>query len=354
MKSLIVSRKFNFGHISGLLAWNDMLKRLGHSTFFYADPQYLPHLNKCSFVGEEDFSNDYDLIIIFNLSTEDGRLVSKIKKNNRNTKVIFIYHEPWRGLLYEIKRFKRDIIRFIKQVGRKFYSRKVLKLADLVICPSSEAVDFYSRHESKYNNNYIRFPLVFLDAASEGFDKKKKYFSFISTASQDKGADIFFKFIEYAARRDNDVVFQVVTPSDATKYLNNYHFEMVRAGRLIIRHKAGLNEEEMDDAYNNSRCTWLVYRSSTQSGVIAKAFMWGSPCLATKVGVFPTIINGKNGLLVDDAYNFEDILEKFHQICENENSFQESARQSFLENYDSKNRCAELSSIIETLMKVND
>lgn len=41
-------------------------------------------------------------------------------------KIIFIYHEPWRGYIKEFKR-QKNMRNFIKTCGRKFLSNKILK-----------------------------------------------------------------------------------------------------------------------------------------------------------------------------------------------------------------------------------
>ena len=351
MKALVVSQKFNYGHISGLQAWYDMLVKLGYETSFLLDEQYFPHLDghygRASL--KEATENDYFLIVIFNISIKDGAFVSRVKKKHKQTKIIFNYHEPWRGLKNEIRRFGKDLWHLFKQIARKAFAIKLLKKTNLVICPSEEAASFYKQHEIKINPNFTVFPLVFLDSSRGLFKYNKRFFSFISTATLDKGADLFFSFAKYASRIDGNILFQVITSSNVDKYIDSEIRLLINQGRFVIKQKKGLSESEMDRAYDDSACTWLVYRSSTQSGVVAKALMWGSPCLATKVGVFPNVIDGQNGFLVEAVDDFNDIYKKYSLIMSSLTERVDAARKTFETIYSSVTRRKDLQDILDSL-----
>lgn len=350
MKSaVIVSQKFNYGHLSGLLGWYSMLSSLGYKTSFWMDPQYAGCFdgNTYDALYEGSPASDCDLVVIFNISTKDRKVVDHFKKNP-NTKIIFIYHEPWRGFPNEIKRFRNDKWNFIKQVGRMLFARKVVRKSDLVICPSAQAEEFYSQHEAKYNSNYAVFPLVFKDDCENGnYRRDKEYFSFISTASLDKAADKFFEFVKYASGQDPKLRFQVVTSTNITQYLDDDIQKLIDGGRMLVRHGKSLSEAEMNEAYDNSKCTWLAYRSSTQSGVIAKAFMWGSPCVATNVGVFGELVDGINGKIVSSCEAFEEILDAYYEIEKDTDEYEASARKTFEKVYSAECRIAELKKLLD-------
>lgn len=346
-RAIIISQKFNFGHLSGLMAWNCMLTKLGYDVKYFIDYNYGELLGTNICISNEEIYES-NLVVIFNISTKDAKLIRRIKKKNKDLKVIFIYHEPWRGLSNELVRYSKDFKNFLKQCARKMFARQLLLITDIVICPSQEAMDIYSKSEAKINNHYILFPLTFKDEFNQlNYIENKKYFSFISTATVDKGIDCFFEFIKYASKLDDQIVFQVVTSSSIDKYVDEQVETIIKSGRLVIKQNQGLSEDEMNDAYNKSKCTWLAYRSSTQSGVIAKSFMWGSPCIATPVGVFKNVIDGSNGKIVTSCNDFESILSAYYKISNNQINYQNNARLTFNNLYNADNRVKDLRKILE-------
>lgn len=349
--ALIISLKFNYGHLSGLMGWYSMLDSLGYRASFLMDERYSGCFDEKNYDVLYRFSPQicYDLIVFFNISTKDWKLARYFKKHT-NAKTLFVYHEPWRGLGNEIKRFKHDKKNFIKQVGRMVFAREVIRSSDVVICPSAQAADFYRNHEARYNPHYVVFPLVFQDDCIDGkYRNDKPYFSFISTAALDKAVDRFFEFVKYASSKDAHIQFQVVTSTDISVYLDADIQQLIAEGRMVVRHGKGLSEAEMNEAYDNSKCTWLAYRSSTQSGVIAKAFMWGSPCIGTNVGVFGDLIDGTNGKIVSSCDAFEEILNAYYEIEANEQYYERSARQTFERVYSAEQRTNQLADLIDSL-----
>ena len=349
--ALIISLKFNYGHLSGLMGWYSMLNSLGYRTSFLMDEQYSGCFDEKNYDVLYRFSPQigYYLVVFFNISAEDWKLARYLKEHT-NAKILFIYHEPWRGLENEIKRFRHDSKNFIKQVGRMVFAREVIRSSDLVICPSAQAADFYRNHEARYNPHYVAFPLVFQDDCFGGkYRKDKTYFSFISTATLDKAVDCFFEFVKYVSSQDVHIQFQVVTSTDISAYLDAEIQQLIAVGRMVVRHGKGLSEAEMNEAYDNSKCTWLAYRSSTQSGVIAKAFMWGSPCIGTNVGVFGDLIDGTNGKIVSSCDAFEEILNAYYEIEANQQHYERSARQTFERVYSAKQRTNQLADLIDAL-----
>lgn len=345
---LIVSQKFNLGHVAGLMGWYSMFSKSGFAPRFYLDQNYKGVIDSTIYDTVESIEQfmDFDVVLIFNISLKDSTLVRKLKKEHPRTKVLFLYHEPWRGIKHELERFKRDTKNFAKQVGRVCAARYVVKNADLVICPSEQAREFYIGHEALLNAHYCVFPLVFLDACGGNCSLTKEYFSFIATAAKDKAIDKYFEFVKYAADEEPAMKFQVATSTDVSEYIDSDIQALIDAQRMIIRHKEGMSEAEINMAYDASCCTWLAYRSSTQSGVLPKAFMWGSPCVATPVGIFSELINGENGILVDSCEAFPDILAAYRLIMATPDSFYNAARNTFEKYYAPAERSAEFISIL--------
>ncbi|MGN0160217.1 MAG: hypothetical protein ACI4AQ_02385 [Lachnospiraceae bacterium] len=332
MKCLIVSRKYNYGHLCLLLGWAQLLLEINIEPVFFLDRQYerlfTAYPYKCIYSYKELIKkSDFDYMIINNISIEDSKCI-KLLKTISDVKILFYYHEPWRGFKAELKHYPNDLKGLCMQIARVSFARLVIKEADVVLCPSAFAADIYSNNEARINANYKICPLPFMDEA-ENISYSKKYFSFISTANLDKGIDHFFSFIKYASKIDNQISFCVCTKTDISEYIDYEIKDLISSNRLLLQHGRILEEEEINEAYNNSLCTWLCYKSSTQSGVLVKTFMWGSPCVATPVGVFPNQINGLNGVLVNSSEAYKEIYSAYKTILNDSTDFIKNSRLSY-------------------------
>lgn len=348
---LIVSLFYNNGHIGGLMGWYDLLSRVGYTPFFFLDNKYWKHFDDSFEIikDEKPDFNKFNILIINNLSPKDEVTIKYAKRMNKNMKIIFIHHEPWKGYKEITENLKSSPFVLIKVVIKKMIEKRVLCISDLIICPSENALNIYKKYEYKYNSNCVVFPLVMKDNSNGTYNTKKHYFSYIATATYEKGIDLFLKFSKYCHKRNYDIHFSVITKTDISSYIDESIEKMIQNGYIVVKQGIPLSEEEMDQAYNDSCCTWLVYRSSTQSGVLPKALMWGSPCIATKVGVFPEIIDGKNGILVSAIDSFDEIYQAYKKIKENQILFQQSARETYEKIYKVENRLQEFKKLLDIL-----
>lgn len=348
-KVLLVSNKFNYGHLASLAGWHRIFLAIGCEPLYWLADEYREHLDENEYprCDLNDTISELALILINNIALNDSSFVRKMKKQYPDAKIIFIYHEPWRGLRNEINKYRTDIKHFVKQVGRMCEARGVVKNADLVICPSAQAMEFYQNHEAALNPKSAIYQLVHMDACEGEYSETKEYFSYIATAVLEKGIDAFVGFIKYASDKDKTMKFQLITASDVSKYIDGELQQLEKEGRLLIKHNKGLSEDEMGEAYDNSCCTWLAYRASTQSGVMVKALMWGSPCIATPVGEFQEIIDGKNGFIVEKCDAFQEILAAYKKIMEKPEDFYCAARKSYEKHYAPSMRSKELHDLLQ-------
>lgn len=334
-RAIIVSQKFNVAHCSHILAWQQLLKKIGMETKLFLDERYERYINRdeADFICENEIKQYHpNIIVINNISLREPRFVADLKKHNPSVRVYLVYHEPWRGLINEINRYIGVPKDFIKQVGRCICVSLIANKLEAVLLASDSAIDMYR----KYNNicpRYYYLPLLFRDETNSNIITRKEYFSYISTASYDKAIDVFFEFAKWAVVNDKKIKFQVVTKTNIDNYIDENIQELINSGRMIIIHGRTLTIDEINEAYNRSNCTWMVYRSSTQSGVLPKTLMWGAPCVASNVGEFSKVINGKNGIIISHINAFDEIMDAYNEIQDNFEKFFNESRKTFLEKY---------------------
>jgi glycosyltransferase involved in cell wall biosynthesis len=271
-----------------------------------------------------------DVIFFANVSQNNHIIGERLKA--KGVKIIYLYHEP----LDRVKNYlKEGFKQTIKALGAHYLSVKLLKLSDLVIVPSNYALKLYSRHDVRYCKNVEVIPLLFDDECTELSLKNKEFFSYIGHAVKGHAFERFLEFVQYCYKSNNGLKFQIATRTDLTPFFKKYSLlsEMINEGMLKVTHGRPLTNEEINQAYREAFCIWSIYNRSTQSGVLPKAFMFGTPVLANRIGSFPEFVQENyNGLFIDEI-DFGKIERKAVYIKEKIAMFSKNARETFLKTF---------------------
>ncbi|WP_233185630.1 glycosyltransferase [Thermotoga sp. SG1] len=84
---------------------------------------------------------------------------------------------------------------------------------------------------------------------------------------------------------------------------------------LRIAHGRPLPNSEINRAYKESFCIWNVYRRSTQSGVLPKAYMFGTPVIANDIGSFLEFVRPEEtGKIISLSVDLDEILKNVLEI----------------------------------------
>lgn len=288
--------------------------------------------------SKKDLSNIVvDVALFYNISFMDGYAIKKIRYKNPKAKVLYTYHEPWYGLNVWIKDIIEHRVKLfvpIRNIGVRLLAIRALRICDTVVLPSNKAKEIYNRHDIKFNHNTVVFPLIYRDEAKDrSIHNNEQYFSFIATADMEKNFPLFLQCILEFFKRDNSFKAQIVTKADISSFWLEELDQYKNEGRLIVQSGRLLENREINDALTKSYCTWLYYHHSTQSGVLARAFMLSSPVLASTSGCFCDYVNGKNGIVIRENLNPKDAIEEIWKaqrfIFDNYSAMRVEARNSF-------------------------
>lgn len=353
-RAIIMSAKYAPGHFSHMLAYSKLFESAGYTSIMLINEEDKGFKNDYIEYKYESFNNidslSADILLIYNMSVNDKKYMEILKGNNRNLKVLFVYHEPWFGYKKWFNDFisrKESLMDSIKTLGRFFFVISLLKKADRILLPSNKAIEYYRKICVKYNRNYTFFPLVFTDEADNKINmKEKKYFSFISTVQNSKNFTMFLDYIKFKAKSDQYSIFQIATRSDVTEYIDDELKELVKQKRLIVNHKHSLSNKEINQAYAISNCTWLLYNRSTQSGVLCKSLMFGTPVIASNTGSFSEVVNRNNGIILKDNYTLEDVDRAYERIRCNYRTLCVGARNTFLNKFYWRNYTSDFKAIL--------
>lgn len=346
MKVLICSVHFGPGHTAHLDAYQHLAEECGYESALYLAPEYLKlfsdgKMKKNIFTSlEEALSFQPDVVWLYNIGFEDRQVIQSFQ---HISKLIYVLHEPYMG------------IKEILKEGKNTPYMAVAALLNVWICSHSYRVVLSSAYAMKNCKKYmsgtykkgIYFPLIFPDKYISS--SNRQYFSMIGGYNDPHASDEFLGFVKESYKRNN-ISFQIATRNDISEKLKDSVLEkMMQDGRLIVQHGRPLTEDEMNQAYRRSICTWNAYHRSTQSGVLANSFMQGTPVMATHLGSFEEYVqNGKNGAFLDD-YDYETIFRAYQKIEENVEAMSQRCRDIFLEKFYYRNQINRFKEIIESL-----
>jgi glycosyltransferase involved in cell wall biosynthesis len=164
----------------------------------------------------------------------------------------------------------------------------------------------------------------------------KRFFGFVGTACKSHGFDVFVSFAKFVIGSGSRMPFSIATKVDLSSLLaeDRELARLVREGRIRMQHGRGLSNDEINLHYLDCFCVWAVYRRSTQSGVMANAFMAGSPVIATRVGSFPEyVVPGVNGEFVDSVDDFGAMLRLAEKMRRDIPAYSAGSRKTFLDTF---------------------
>ena len=310
----IVSSNFSIGHLSHMTALKKALEDDLNEVSLVLDSKYLQFLDKdykCIVFewGNEEIYN-FDKVIIQNPSKSNIKYIQKLRKNNVEIQVIYIFHEPWTGIKNRLKgfSFKKTLKEYLAVVYNVFTLRK----CDKVILPSTFAYNAYKKYHRRQCDNFDLQYLLFDKEEVAEQSIVKDCFSYIGTISKDHNfsgfIDMMIQLYDLKVYNGN---FLIATKSDFDlSIIPDY---IIRSGRLKIVKGRPLTNNEINTAYSSSFCVWLAYKRSTQSGVMAKAYMFNCYVLIYDLGSNLEFFNSNTSLVVNDDFKVELLSELYRK-----------------------------------------
>lgn len=350
---VIVSLHFSPAHASHLIAFGKLLRSQGAAVTFLLDEKYCTFADFSAIgpvVTHIDAVGKCEIAIFYNSSVQNPSSAKQMWARGMAT-VLYIFHEP-ESIWNMFPEGMKQMFRFF--VSSRF-SVQMLRLSSGVIMPSLCAMRMYNESFRKYNGNAFMLPLLLDDeigpARFEEVRQKKHFFGFVGNASRGHGIDEFVAFVKHAVRSGSTIPFQIATKTDLSSLLNSDN-ELARfaaEGRVHICHGRPLPNDEINERYLESFCVWNLYRRSTQSGVLVRAFMAGTPVLARKIGSFQDYVQeGITGEFVDSATDCDAILRVAEAVRAQSPKYVGACRKMFLETFYYQANSERLAEIIGT------
>lgn len=344
-KVCIASLSFNPSHVAHLVAFGKAFAEIGVDVGYMLHSGYksfgsFPDIASLSYLGkaEPELLESFTHVLVYNPAVHNPGFTRAMKR--RGCKVIYVYHEPSASIAGTWRRL--GVRTTARLLISRFFSRRTLQNSDLIVLPSAEAWRNYQKADRRFNGCFLQMPLLFDDAFGALRQPARTTFSYIGTISHAHAFDQFLDFMKYALRENLGIRFLIASRHKVPEH------EVIEQHKDSITLRCGrpLTEIEMNECYAQSLCVWNLYRFSTQSGVMANAFMCGAPVIASRTGAFLEFVkDGYNGKFANAA-DHREIAANFFEIAGAVGCYSKNCRQSFAENFHYRSQLGMLERIL--------
>lgn len=330
MKALIISLNFHPGHVSHMVASYKQCEELGYQSIFYVDSEfenYLPHECRMLINGRHSCPVT-DIAIFLFPSQKNLPLIWKMKR--KGVRMVYIFHEPLSPMSdYRKAGFSYKYLAKLWVINR--ISQWTVKWSDLILLPSRKAVDFYEKNPLYKNRNYHYLPLMYDDERRKRHELFPRiYFSYIGTIAADHSFGEFLNFSEWAIRENRMPEFKFLI---ATKSSFTVPDILKDSQRITIQQGRPLTDEEINAYYASTIVVWNAYARTTQSGVLAKSFMFGTPALVLHKNCNEFAQDGIEIKAIEDNTNKDEIAAAIVEVKKNFLLYSSNCRKRFEESF---------------------
>lgn len=332
MRVCVTSLGYNPSHLAHIVAYGKAFREAGADVCFCVHAGYGHNADLLAVAPvmthdtpDRKLLDSCTHALIYNAAVGNPAFAWRMRQSG--AKVAYVYHEPWVSLA----RLWGEVS--ITSLARLMVSRLItlvlLRLCHLVVLPSAEAAKNYRARDARINPSYLEMSLIFDDNYYLAASCERRTFSYIGTISHAHAFDQFVEFMRYALQRNLGIRFLIAsrhTFSDQ-ELLARY------SDQITVRCGKPLTNEEIIQSYAQSVCIWNLYRLSTQSGVMANAFMCGTPVIANRTGAFNDFVReGYNGRFATPE-DPDEIAQAYASIATSLDSYVANCRESFLNNF---------------------
>lgn len=325
-RALVISLNFNPGHVSHMVASYLQMEELGYECVFCVDGSFISYLPKNSrfCVYGKDAVPNVDVSLFLFPSQKNLLLIRKLKRHG--SKILYIFHEPLAPMNeYRKAGFSYKYLVKLWVINR--ISRLTIKWSDAVLLPSKKAVDLYKANASYRNPNFHYLPLLYSDERTDELSQmERRYFGYIGTVAADHSFEEYLEFVKWAIseKRLPQLSFLIATKSEfvVPKLLED-------SSRVTILKGKPMSDEEINKCYASSFAIWNAYVRTTQSGVLAKSFMFGTPAIVLKKNLSEFAEDGLEVVAIEDNTSFYDVETAILRITSSFPHFSKAARKRF-------------------------
>ena len=103
--------------------------------------------------------------------------------------------------------------------------------------------------------------------------------------------------------------------------------------RISIQQGRPLTDEEINAYYVSTIVVWNAYARTTQSGVLAKSFMFGTPAIVLRKNCNEFAHDGIEIKAIEDNTNKDEIAAAIEEVKKNFGAYSSNCRKRFMESF---------------------
>lgn len=339
MKAILVSRRFNPGHISHIEANAKLLEREGFEVELRLNRRFRPFFD-CSRARAQAGCSSLvmlakgDLFVVWFPSVSVVLEMLFVRLFTKATSV-YVYHEPYTSFAsYRAAGFSWAKVFRVASIS--LINRTICMLSDKIILPSMRAFDAVPEAKLK-PHRYAKINLMFADESdSQKEHSARNFISYIGTIAEDHAFDEFICLMQTCIA-DNLLqprTFLIATRSQIPKIHRAIVDQCVFSGRLILQSGSPMTNHQINNFYSQSFVVWNAYKRSMQSGVLPKAYMFGTPVLMSLSNQSEYFRDGEHGVLISDNYGLVEFCESVEKLELMWSEISHNCRNYYLCNFD--------------------
>lgn len=339
MKAILVSKRFNPGHVSHLEANAKLLEAKGFNVRFWVHQDYRSFPG-CSIKGKETGFFNWlslrkgDLFVVWFPSVSVVFNLLFVRLFTGATTVYF-YHEPYTSFSsYRAAGF--SWLKSLRVTAISCVSRIICALSDKIILPSARA--FSAIPKAKLEpKRYAKINLMFADESNhQTMGVARNYLSYIGTIAEDHAFDEFVRLMQIciADQVMQPLMFLIATRSQVPEKHRNAIDQCMASGRLMLQAGSPMTNEMINRFYSQSFLVWNAYKRSMQSGVLPKAYMFGTPVLMSEANQSEYFEDRVHGILISDRYTAGEFQQAVIKLEGSWSAISQNCRNYYLQNFD--------------------
>lgn len=338
MNAYISSRRFHPGHFSHMYANYMMLINSNFDPCLYVNDGFndmARDLSKINSFSQFACDKNFKHLIVWFPSLQSLLDMAFVRLFRRNAVITYFFHEPFDSFSAYLKS-GFGVVKTFKITLVSLFNFLLVMFSDKVILPSDTALIKYQNNYAWLNKPHIRVPLLFADELVGPINglSNRLFISYIGTIAEDHAFD---EFVSLVSRASEEALFPrmqflIATRSDMPDWAMKKLNSAIISERLVIYAGRPLTNQEINAYYHSSAVIWNAYRRSMQSGVMPKAFMFGTPVLVSEFNQSEFFVNHENGELISQ-YNWLSTVLAISKIVANFSLYSKCSREAFLRNY---------------------
>ncbi|MBD5312937.1 MAG: glycosyltransferase [Bacteroides sp.] len=346
---VIISLNYRVAHVAHLVASYYQMEELGYKSILCINPKLIPFIPKgLNYVTSIRNLKSVDVALFWFPAFSNIKLMLQLKIRF-HSRIIYVFHEPLEkfNTYRNLGLSKMEILKiYLKYI----YSLLFLIISDSIILPSKKALNIYKDSFGyKVNRNISYIPLLFNDE-SFSIPPKREFISYIGTIARDHAFNEFINFILSISENNHlkyKLKFLIATRNlvPRTPDLD----KLIQKGILKIIEGKPLTDYEINLYYAKSYVVWNAYNRTTQSGVLAKASMFGTPAIVKKDNLSEFSIDGYNVKAVSSNTDIDELFRAVNEVIANIDIYSKNSRQMFESTFYYRVHNDQITSIIKNL-----